>query len=93
LCGSRYLWNKNLTFGKYTALDIGTLNVLKIVLSGYFGQKPKQAYTVFCPFFTETQSGYNQKIRWKDAFYLFDTQIQIYPAISTGGVIILSKVR
>ncbi|KDS69585.1 hypothetical protein M092_3769 [Parabacteroides distasonis str. 3776 D15 iv] len=37
------------------------------------------------PFFAKTQSGNNQTIRWKSAFYLSNTQIQIYSAIPTDG--------
>jgi hypothetical protein len=40
--------------------------------------------TVPCALFAESQSGYNQTIRWKYAFNLSDTQIQVYTAISSG---------
>ena len=59
--------------------------MIKAVFSGYFCQKSKKVYSVSYPFFTETQSGDNQAIRWKDAFNSSDTQIQTYPAISPGG--------
>lgn len=36
-------------------------------------------------FSLKADSGYNQAIRWQQAFYSADTQIQVYPAVSAGG--------
>lgn len=36
-------------------------------------------------FFSKADSGYNKAIRWEYTFYLSDTQIQIYPLVSSGG--------
>jgi len=59
--------------------------MIETILSGYSGQKTKKVRSVSYPFFTKAQSGDNQTIGWKSAFYSPDTQIQIYPAISSGG--------
>ncbi len=36
-------------------------------------------------FFLKADSGYNQAIGREQAFYLSDTQIQVYPAVPPGG--------
>ncbi|MBM6558001.1 hypothetical protein NXX90_06665 [Parabacteroides distasonis] len=59
--------------------------MIKTILLGYASQESDKVRSVSYSFFAKTQSGNNQTIRWKSAFYLSDTQIQIYSAIPTGG--------
>jgi hypothetical protein len=42
-------------------------------------------------FFFEANSGYNQAIGWKQAFYSPNTQIEVYPAVSSGGYNIIQR--
>lgn len=62
---------------------------MPICLNPYFiaisARKQSMPYT----FFSEIDSGYNQAIGWKYAFYLSDSQIQIYSAVSSGGYCII----
>ncbi|EYA47230.1 hypothetical protein M115_2934 [Bacteroides fragilis str. 3719 T6] len=59
--------------------------MIETILSGYFGQKSDKVRSVPYPFFAKTQSGNNQTIGWESTFYSPDAQIQIYPAVSSGG--------
>ena len=59
--------------------------MIKTILLGYASQESDKMRSVSYPFFAKTQSSNNQAVWWKLAFYLSDTQIQIYSAIPTGS--------
>ena len=42
-------------------------------------------------FFLKADSGYNKAIGREQAFYSPDTQIEVYPAISSGGYDIIGS--
>ena len=65
--------------------------MIKTILLGYASQESDKVRSVSYSFFAKTQSGNNQTIRWKSAFYLSDTQIQIYTTVSSGGDNIVYK--